>query len=169
MGLGYPDSLPREIAELSQGYPHYTHLLSLWAGRQAVGKREATVSHANLEAAIPEAMQNATGGVQQEYEQAVASSQPDALFEKVLLACALSQKGSLGKFSATDVRTPLRSILMRDISTGAYQSHLAKFCESERGPILKKSGKRRSYRWRFVNPQVIPYILLRGRQAGLIR
>lgn len=168
VGLGYADSLPREIAELSQGYPHYTHLLALWAGRRAIGASHDGVTHADIEEAIPDALENATGGVQQEYESAVASSQPDALFEKVLFACALAKKDSLGKFSATDVRAPLRKIMDRDILAGAYQSHLAKFCESERGPILKKSGKRRSYRWRFVNPQVIPYILLRGKQAGLI-
>jgi hypothetical protein len=98
----------------------------------------------------------------------VASSQPDALFEKVLFSCAQAHKDSLGKFSATDVRAPLRKIMGRDILTGAFQSHLAKFCESERGPILKKSGKRRSFKWRFVNPQVIPYITLRGREAGLV-
>ena len=126
------------------------------------------VTSTDIEAAIPDALQNATGGVHQEYESAVASSQPDALFEKVLLACAIAEKDSLGKFSVTDVRAPLRKILGRDIVTSGYQSHLAKFCEPERGPILKKSGKRRSYRWRFVNPQVIPYILLRGKQAGLI-
>lgn len=168
VGLGYADSLPRQIAELSQGYPHYTHLLGLWAGRRALEAGHDGVTDADLAGAIPSALENATGGVQQEYASAVASSQPDALFEKVLLACALATKDNLGRFSATDVRAPLRRILGRDINTGGYQSHLAKFCENERGPILKKSGKRRSYKWRFVNPQVIPYIILRGKQAGLV-
>jgi hypothetical protein len=84
----------------------------------------------------------------------------------VLLACALALKDSLGKFSAVDIRKPLRQITGKDYNTGAYQSHLAKFTEAHRGPILKKSGKRRSYRWRFVNPQVIPYVLLQGIQDG---
>lgn len=168
VGLTYADSLPRQVAELSQGYPHYTHLLGLWAGRRALEANHDGVTDTDLAHAIPAALENATGGVQQEYASAVASSQPDALFEKVLLACAQASKDSLGKFSATDVRAPLRRIMGRDILTGAYQSHLAKFCENERGPILKKSGKRRSYRWRFVNPQVIPYIILRGREAGLV-
>ncbi len=167
-GLAYADSLPRQVAELSQGYPHYTHLLGLWAGRRALEANHDGVTDADLTRAIPAALENATGGVQQEYASAVASSQPDALFEKVLLACAQANKDSLGKFSATDVRAPLRRIMGRDILTGAFQSHLAKFCENERGPVLKKSGKRRSYKWRFVNPQVIPYIILRGREAGLV-
>ena len=168
VGLSYADSLPRQMAELSQGYPHYTHLLGLWAGRRALEASHDGVTDSDLAQAIPSALENATGGVQQEYASAVASSQPDALFEKVLLACAQATKDALGKFSATDVRAPLRRLMGRDILTGAYQSHLAKFCENERGPVLKKSGKRRSYKWRFVNPQIIPYIILRGKQAGLI-
>lgn len=169
VGFGYSAGLPDEIAQLSQGYPHYTHLLGLWAGRQAVATGDLTVSLDHMERAIPEALKNATGNVQEEYERAVASSRPDALFKQVLLACALARKDGLGKFSTTDVRAPLRRIMGgRDLGTGAYQSHLAKFCEPDRGPTLKKSGKRRSYRWRFVNPQVIPYILLRGREDGLV-
>ena len=168
VGLTYDDGLPRQVSELSHGYPHYTHLLGLWAGRRALEASRDVVIDTDLREAIPAALENATGGVQQEYASAVASSQPDALFEKVLLACAQANKDSLGKFSATDVRAPLRRIIGRDMLTGAYQSHLAKFCETERGPILKKSGKRRSYKWRFVNPQVIPYIILRGKEAGLV-
>lgn len=167
VGLAYEDSLPRLIAELSQGYPHYTHLLGLWAGRRTLEPGLTTVTADILDAAIPAALVAATGGVQQEYERAIASSQKEALFEEVLLACALTKKDSLGKFAAADVRAPLRLILDRDVTIGGYQSHLAKFCEPERGPVLKKSGKRRTYKWQFVNPQIIPYILIRGKERGV--
>lgn len=165
-GLVFEDGLDREIAHLSQGPPHYTHLLGLWSGRHAAERGTGSVSLADLEIAVGDALVNATGGVQQDYERAVTSAQPNNLFSDVLLACSLAPKDALGKFSAADVRGPLRKITGRDYDTGAYQSHLAKFCEPERGPILKKTGSRRSYRWRFVNPQVIPYILLEGRKAG---
>lgn len=167
VGLGYDDGLPRQVAELSQGYPHYTHLLGLWAGRRALQDGSTAVTPAVLEAAIPDALRGATGGVQQEYERAILSSQKEALFEEVLLACALARKDSLGRFATADVRAPLRAILNREIEIGGYQSHLAKFCEPERGPVLKKSGKKRSYRWQFVNPQIIPYILIRGKERGV--
>ena len=121
-----------------------------------------------LEIAIPDGLENATGGVQHEYLRAVASSRPHTLFKQVLLACALAPKDSLGQFSATDVRQPLRTITGQDYNTGAYQSHLAKFCEAERGPVLKKTGNRRNYRWQFINPQLIPYVLLEGRRTKLI-
>jgi len=167
-GLDFEGALPDEIARLSQGYPHYTHLLGLWAGRQAVNDGRDTVTLADLARAIPDALLNATGNVRQEYEVAVASTQPGNLFDEVLLACALAQKDSLGRFSTVDLRGPLRSITGRDYTIGAYQSHLSKFCQPGRGPILKKSGQKRSYRWRFIDPQVIPFIVIRGKQEGLI-
>lgn len=167
-GLGFEVGIPDEIANLSQGYPHYTHLLGLWAGRQTMERGTDRVTLEDLRRAIPLALQNATGNVRQEYEVAVASTQPGNLFDEVLLACAMAQKDSLGRFSTVDLRAPLRVITGKDYSIGSYQGHLAKFCQDERGPILKKSGQKRSYRWRFIDPQVIPFIVIRGRQEGLI-
>jgi hypothetical protein len=122
----------------------------------------------DVEAAIPLALENEAGGMQQDYEQAVASVRDKTLFKEVLLACALANKDSLGWFSAVSVREPLRLITGRDYDTGAFQSHLAKFCDEERGPVLRKTGQRRNYRWRFVNPQLIPYVRMRGLADNVI-
>jgi Cdc6-like AAA superfamily ATPase len=162
VGMNFEEGLDERIAELSQGYPHYTHLLGLWAGRRGVEADRDTVTSLDLNSAIPEALENAAGGVQQEYERAISSSRKNTLYEDVLLACAMAPKDSLGRFSAVDVRPSLRRITGHDYNTGAFQSHLAKFCEHERGPVLKKSGNRRNYKWQFVNPQLIPFIRLRG-------
>lgn len=168
-GLKYESNLDTRIAALSQGYPHYTHLLGLWSGRQAVENSQDGVTSEHLEIAIPRALRNAEGGLQHQYEQAIVSYRKDALFAQVLLACALAEKDSLGRFSVRAVQTPLKTITGLDYVTGAYQGHLAKFCEEERGKVLIRSGKEKSYRWRFINPQLIPYILLKGISAGLIK
>jgi len=168
-GLEYESELDREIAELSQGYPHYTHLLGLWTGRVAVERGATLVGQQALDVAIPRALDNTTGSVRQEYEQAVQSSQPENLFRAVLLACAMANKDFLGRFAAIDLREPLRRILNRDYRTVAYQGHLAKFCELDRGPVLRRTGNRKRYRWQFINPQLIPYIRLQGIKDGLVK
>jgi hypothetical protein len=160
--LDFESGIETKIAGWSQGYPHYTHLLGLWAGRRALEAGRVTVTINDLEEAVQDALRNAAGGVQHEYETAVASSQEGTLFKAVLLACALAEKDSLGRFSAASVRYPLAEITHTDYGTGAFQSHLAKFCDSKRGPILKKTGTRRNYRWQFINPQLIPYVRLQG-------
>jgi Cdc6-like AAA superfamily ATPase len=167
-GLDFESGIELKIASWSQGYPHYTHLLGLWAGRKTLEAGRLTVTVNDLERAVRDALENAAGGVQHEYETAVASAREGTLFRSVLLACALAEKDSLGRFSAVSVRLPLAEITHNDYSTGAFQSHLAKFCEPERGPILKKSGTRRNYRWQFINPQLIPYVRLQGMSDRLI-
>lgn len=168
-GLGCENGLDRRIARLSQGYPHYTHLLGLWAGRRAIEADRAQVTASDLDRAIPDALENASGGVQQEYARAIHSVRKGTLYQQVLLACALAPKDPLGRFSATDVREPLRRVTGHEYGTGAYQTHLAKFCEPLRGPVLKRTGGRRNYRWQFVNPQLIPYVHLQGIRDGYLQ
>ncbi len=166
--LGSDRGLDGKIAELSQGYPAYTHLLGLWAGRRTLDGNRTTVTYGDLDGAIGDALENAAGNLQQEYERAVASVRKDNLFREVLLGCALAEKDSLGRFAAVNVREPLHRITGKDYETGAFQSHLAKFAEKQRGPVLKQTGTRRNYRWQFLNPQLIPYVRLNGIQTGLI-
>ncbi len=166
-GLSYERGVDTRIAELSQGYPHYTHLLGLWAGRSTIDSGNSTVSLSHLDAAVVAALQHASGAVEQEYAKAVASVRKGTLFRYVLLACALAEKDFLGRFSAVQLREPLSKMTGRDYTTDAFQSHLAKFTEKQRGPVLKKSGVRRNYRWQFINPQLIPYVRLEGIRSGL--
>ncbi|MGD0351915.1 MAG: AAA family ATPase [Dehalococcoidia bacterium] len=166
--LKYQKNIDVLIAGLSQGYPHYTHLLGLWAGRHAVEEDRTEVTTADLDRAINDALQNVTGSVKQEYEKAIDSAYPNALFKDVLLACALAPKDSVGKFSLADVKEPLSRITGHDYQTSAYQAHLAKFCEPKRGPVLKRTGERRNYRWKFINPHLIAYVQLAGIEDGSI-
>jgi hypothetical protein len=168
VGLQYETGLDTKIARLSQGYPHYTHLLGLWAGRRALQRGVTTVSDIDLNNAIPDALENTIESVRQEYELAISSSKKNSLYKQVLLACAVANKDTLGRFSLTDVRRPLCDITGRDYGTGAYQSHLAEFCKPYRGQILKRTGLRKNYRWKFVNPQLITYVRLQGATARLI-
>ena len=166
--LQFDAGLDFRIAQLSQGYPHYTHLLALWAGRKAAERGSNQVTLADLEQAIPSSIHNAAGGIRVEYDQATDSTQPNNLFKQVLLACALADKDVRGRFSLAAVREPLQTILGRTIRAVAYQRHMAAFCEPEHGSALIKTGRRRNYRWHFTNPQLVPFVRLQGLQDGLI-
>ncbi len=165
--LNFEPGIDLRIAELSQGYPHYTHLLGLWSGRVAVTNGRCKVIASDLETAILRALENSASSIREEYDKAVDSSHPDNLFRQVLLACAQTYKDARGRFSTVDLREPMRNILGRStVDTVSYQGHLAKFCEAQRGPVLKRTGSRRNYRWQFTNPQLIPYILMQGVNRG---
>jgi len=161
-GLVFDEGLDRRIADLSQGYPHFTHLLGQWSGRRAVEAGRNRVTFNDLDQAISDVLDNATGGVQQQWQNAVAMSaaQTVNLSKSVLLACALAHKDSVGRFSVVDLKEPLKKILNRDPTTVGYHGVLARFCDSSQGPVLLRTGSRNSYRWQFVNPQFVPYIRL---------
>src|SRR5208282_2519078 len=75
------------------------------------------------------------------------------------------KKDEHGFFYARDVTVPLRQITgnaFYDIP--AFAKHLKQFSESGRGPILE----RRDRQYRFVRPDMEPYVLLRGLSEGLI-
>ncbi len=167
-GLDFEPGLDFRIAQMSQGYPHYTHLLGLWAGSRAVLRGGDVVTGEDLQLAIPDSIQNAAGGIRLEYDRATDSTQPNNLFKEVLLACAMADKDVRGRFSLMAVREPLQKILGREIRPVSYQRHLAAFCEPDHGPVLIRTGRRRNYRWQFANPQLVPFVYLQGMNEGLV-
>ena len=167
--MQYREGLDFRIAHLSQGYPHYTHLLGLWSGRKAVDRGSSVVDWGDLSQAIPDSIENAMGSIRLEYEKATDSPQPNNLFKQVLLACAMADKDIRGRFRLADVRGPLQSILDRNINPVSYQRHLSVFCDDDRGPALIKTGRRRNYLWHFANPQLIPFVQLQGINDNFIQ
>lgn len=167
--MTFDDGLDSRIAQLSQGYPHYTHLLGQWAGRRAVERGSQHVASSDLKAAIPSSIMSAAGSIRVEYDRATDSTQPKNLFKEVLLACALADKDVRGRFALGALHEPLQRILFpRKVARSSYQRHLSLFCEPEHGPALIKTGRRKNYRWHFANPQLVPFVYLQGIQEGLI-
>jgi hypothetical protein len=50
----------------------------------------------------------------------------------------------------------------------SFAMHLNAFSSASRGPVLKKDGVLRKFRYRFTNPLLQPYVLMRGIKDGLI-
>ena len=168
VGMLMEKGLDQKIATLSQGYPHYTHLLALEAGRKAIGRGSKKVESTDLREAIMVSLERVDGSIQRQYQLATDSTQPNNLYRQVLLACAMANKDPRGRFSFASLRQPLASLLERGENPGGFQRHLAAFCEPERGPALVKTGRTKNYRWHFADPQLIPYVYLQGIKEGLI-
>ena len=169
-GMTIDEGLDYKIAQLSQGYPHYTHLLGLWSGSAAIDRGSRNISLEDLKAAITSSIEHAAGGIRVEYDKATDSTQPNNLFKQVLLACALAEKDARGRFSLSAVYEPLQEIVHpRNVGRSSFQRHLALFCEPDHGPVLVKTGRRKNYRWHFANPQLVPFVCLRGIEEGFIQ
>ena len=154
------------IVNLSQGLPHYTHLLALHAVRQCNDAGQVEVSSDHLELAIGQAVENAQQSLRASYYKAVTSPRKDALHEPVLLACALAETDEFGFFAASDVRDPLSQIMHKKYEIPGYSRHIKEFCGPDRGEILLSSGVKHKHRFRFRNPLMQPLVIMQGLVEG---
>jgi hypothetical protein len=161
-----PEAL-RRIVNLSQGLPHYTHLLGQYAAVSAVMDDRTVVNDTDVLAAIEKALTKSQQSTQNQYLEAVSSSQQN-LYPQVVLACALAKRDALGYFSPADVREPLRKVLGRKVEIPHFMRHLNSLSEDSRGPLLSVKGEPRRYRYRFIAPLMQPYVVMKGINDGLI-
>lgn len=167
LGMTITQDAERRIISLSQGLPHYTHLLSLNASQAALSRKSLNVEIEDVAQATQQAIEKTQQSVIESYHKAISSPRGN-LYKQVLLACAIAKKDELGYFSAIDIKEPLAKIMGKTYEMAAFARHLAQFCDESRGPILKKNGFTRRFRYRFTNPLMEPYIIMQGLSKGLI-
>jgi Cdc6-like AAA superfamily ATPase len=155
------DALER-IYVLSQGLPHYAHLLGLHSCRVALDKHDSNITDLVLEAAISKAIDGAQQSVRSAWHAATISARKDNLFADVLLSCALAKVDDLSSFAAQDVRFPMQLITGKPYDIPTFAQHLNEFSDQKRGNILLKLGATRRFRYRFSNPLMQPFVILKG-------
>jgi Cdc6-like AAA superfamily ATPase len=156
------------IINLSRGLPEYVHFLARDAAKNAVGQRRLNVTGDDVGIAIKNMMKGADQTSEDAYNKAVHSNEKNNLYRQVLLACALTQTDDLGRFTPSDVLEPLTELLGRQIKIANFFPHVEAFCATERGSIMEKKGARQAYKYRFKEPKMQPYILMKGIADGLI-
>jgi AAA ATPase domain len=156
-----PDAAAR-IKYLSQGLPHYTHLLGLEAAMIAVNCDTLTINLEHVLLAVKFAVANAQASVRNTFHLATMSPHKDNLYGTVLLACAIAQGDEQGYFAAADIRDPICQITGHKYDIPSFSRHLHDFCEDQRGAVLRRIGAKHNFRFRFSSPLLQPYVILKG-------
>jgi Cdc6-like AAA superfamily ATPase len=161
--LDVEDGFVKRVVELSQGLPHYTHLIAQHGARHVVEDDRTTVTAKDSAPAVTLAVEDVSHSVRQKYTDATSSPR-DTIYEDVLLACALARKDDIGEFGSGDLRGPLHRITGKNYEIPAYAAHLNAFSSDDerRGGVLRKRGQRARFRYRFVDPLMPPYVLMKG-------
>jgi Cdc6-like AAA superfamily ATPase len=167
-GVEFSKNAQQLIVSLARGLPHYTHLLGLHSLRAAVEHGEWVISESHVEGALDRAMGASQQSLQRAYHSATTSPRKDNLFAQVLLACALAPTDDLEYFAAADVRPAMTKIMGRTYGIGSFSQHLASFTEEDRGGVLQRIGQSRRYRFRFRNPLLQPFVVMKGLSKSLI-
>jgi len=168
VGMSIDPQAVARISSLSQGLPHYTHLLALYASRAAVDFEQTHVTEAHVMNAVQTAVARAQQTIVSAYHQATMSARSDHLYKQVLLASAMARGDDLGYFAAGELRGPMLQITGRRYDTPAFARHLNDFCGDDRGPVLQRIQEGRRVRFRFVNPLMQPFVMLRGLADGML-
>lgn len=167
IGLTCDDAMINRLIELSRGLPGYAHLAGREAALSAIRSRRRVVDEEDYSAAIAESVRRAQESIITGYNKAVYSAKEN-IYKEVLLACAMAKSDERGLFAAADIRDSLVEILGRRVEIASFSRHLARFCDPDRGPVLRKSGKKNRFQYQFVDAPLQPYIFMAGRRDGLI-
>jgi Cdc6-like AAA superfamily ATPase len=154
------------VTGLSQGLPHYTHLLTQLAGQAALSARRAKVESRDMDAAVERAIDRAGQSVAAAYHRAVEDE--EGRRRKVLLACALADEDEFGFFSTADVEGSLGQIGREQLEQEDLSGELDRLADGEEDPVLQRGGVGSS-RYRFANPLLQPYVVMRGLSDGLVK
>lgn len=154
----------RRIAVLSSGLPHFTHLVAQQAAVTAAKDGRTDVSMTDVESGVRNAVEYSQHSLPTAYSRASNSTRSES-YRNVLLACALAQCDEQGWFTPVDVRNQLDKL---GLECGrAATRHLAELCKDSRGSILLETGPSRRHTYRFTNPLMQPYVVMRGVVNGI--
>lgn len=172
LGMTFNEHASSRIARMSQGLPHFTHLVGQNAVRNACARRDYTVTLADVDRGFAAAVKQTDHSMTDMYATATHSAHSAALFKPVLLACAITAgntpENAMGYFQATEVMDPLKSVLGKNVQIATFIGHLTEFASEKRAKVLERTGNPRTYRYRFLDPLLAPYVILRGIADNLI-
>lgn len=162
VGITIDHEAVARIVSLSHGLPHYAHLLSREAARAAIADDSRLVRVKDVLTGLEGAIERSIQSLAESYHSATSTSRSRTLYPNLLLAAALAPTDSLGYFAPSDLREPLQRITRDPKETNSFSPHLHRLCGDDRGGALQKTGRPRRHRFRFKNPAMPPYVLMRG-------
>jgi Cdc6-like AAA superfamily ATPase len=164
LSISFSDEAASLIVHMSQGLPHYAHLIGLHSVRIAATEQYSRhVERSDVFSALKLAVKQAEQTTTDIYSRATHSAHKDALYKHVLLACAVTAAkchDALGYFNPAAVIAPLSAILGRNVEIATFNSHLREFAQEKRGNVLERHGESRGYRFRFRDPLLVPFVFM---------
>lgn len=155
------------IVTLSRGLPYFTQVLSKLSAIAAIERKSISVSNQDVESAMRQFIEDSEVSFKDAYRDATRSNQAN-FFQQSLLACALAATDEEGYFTANDVVAPYSSIMREKKRIAHFEKHMRRFASDEGGNILHRQGGERQQIFRFADPMMQPYVIIRGIQSGMI-
>lgn len=156
-----------EIALLSRGLPHFTHSIAQASARVALEDSEREITSDHVAEAMRRLVERTHESLVDLYLQAVASKR-ETIYPQVILAAALARSDARGFFAPADLVEPMEIATGRRYQIPSFSRHLHALSQEARGPALLRRGTEHRYRFRFMNPLLQPFVLMRGIATGMV-
>lgn len=168
VGMKIDSDAKWKIINLSKGLPAFAHSLGKGAAFSALAERRLLIVESDVDKSIDELLGGSQNTLKSDYETAIRSNQERARFKQILTACALARTDESGYFTAKQVQGPLANILKKAIGIDGFNPNLKELSNQKRGNVLQQIGSERIYRYRFTNPAMQPYVIMKGIKDGLL-
>jgi hypothetical protein len=154
------------VQRVPRGLPQYAHMLGLEGSRQALleGSDQVTIQH--VVAGMHVGITKLDHSLASAFDAATYSPRPSN-YADVLFASVLVEPDDDGYFAPSSIRAPFSAIVGQQRNIDHYNPNLVTL-STERGCILSRKGPERSRRYRFSDPLMEPYVLLKGLSNGRI-
>ncbi|WP_341368817.1 AAA family ATPase [Yoonia sp. BS5-3] len=168
LGMTLSGDAKWKITGLSKGLPSFAHALGRASVYSAIDRQSLNVAEEDIDNGILTAIESSQHTLKSAYETATNSNQARATFRQLLTACALTKTDASGWFTPKDVEQPFSGIIGEKRTVEYFNGNLTDFASDKRGDILQQKGTVRNFRFRFTEPAMQPYVLMKGIQAGII-
>lgn len=167
-GYGIEPLARHRVISVSQGFPHFTHLLTQSAARTALDDGRSRVRADDVVAGITQAVDRSDQSIRETYHKAATAARKTNHRREAIVACALAESDDRGYFSTRTVTEQYSDLLGRPARQQDVAYYLGNLTQVDRGPLLERTGPTRRYRYRFANPLMRPYVLMVATRDGLI-
>jgi len=158
--IKFVEEVVAKIIQCAQGFPYFAHLLAQHSTVDAIRNSKTEVSIENFHAGVRRALDDVDHSIKKTYRDAVHSNRPSQ-FANVLYAAAMADADEFGFFTAKDLTEVPAKANGTCFSLQGVQYPLSKLSAPERREIIRKEGQEKRYQYKFSNPMMKQYIIMR--------
>jgi Cdc6-like AAA superfamily ATPase len=168
LGMSIHGDAKWKIINLTKGLPAFAHSMGKEAALSAIRRKVLKVTEEDVDISIDYVVNSNQNSLKTDYQTATHSNQARAKYKEILTACAQAQSNEVGYFTPKQVEEPLSAILGKAVTVEFFNRNLKEFTEDRRGKVLHRHGDPRIFRYRFENPAMQPFIIMKGVRDGIL-
>lgn len=132
------DYVVNKIVDISAGYPHFTHLVSLKCGEHAIANNDRQITKETLKIALSEAVKDSEGALQRMFETTLRALNKPSEYKLLLLTAAYCKTP---EFRSAELREKLDLKFGIKINSQALSRRLTLLTKEEKTTILYKPAR----------------------------